>query len=230
MRKMNGWEIHLARQKREWYPGAVYHVMSRGNRRLALFKDDEDYLDFLFCIQKTRERYPFQIHSLCLMTNHFHLLIKTDGTELWKIMQRMLHPYARIFNGKYHFSGHLFEGRYVSCLIEDDRYFLEVSRYIHLNPVKARMVREPLDYQYSSYGIFVNHRNPIGQSQEVQQTPARQISEMMSDLVTTDMVLGAFRNNSREQYRMFVEGRISHAEQELLIQKDMKEDDLWLPW
>ncbi len=131
----------MARQKREWYPGAVYHVMSRGNRRLALFKDEEDYLDF------------------------------------WKIMQRMLHPYARIFNGKYHFSGHLFEGRYVSCLIEDDRYFLEVSRYIHLNPVKARMVREPLDYQYSSYGIFVNHRNPIGQSQEVQQTPARQISE-----------------------------------------------------
>lgn len=139
-------EIHLARQKREWYPGAVYHVMSRGNRRLALFKDEEDYLDFLFCIQKARERYPFQIHSLCLMTNHFHLLIKTDGTELWKIMQRMLHPYARIFNGKYHFSGHLFEGRYVSCLIEDDRYFLEVSRYIHLNLVKARMVREPLDY------------------------------------------------------------------------------------
>ena len=92
------------------------------------------------------------------------------------------------------------------------------------------MVREPLDYQYSSYGIFVNHRNPIGQLQEVQQTPARQISEMMSNLVTTDRVLGAFRNNSREQYRMFVEGRISHAEQELLIQKDMKEDDLWLPW
>ena len=223
-------EIHLSRKRREWYPGAVYHVMSRGNRRLALFKDEEDYLDFLICIQKARELYPFQIHSLCLMTNHFHILIETGGAELWKIMQRMLHPYARIFNGKYHFSGHLFEGRYSACLIEDERYFLEASRYIHLNPVKARMVREPLDYQYSSYGIFVNHRNQTIQLQEDHLTPATRVAGMISDLVTTDRVLGAFRQNCKEQYRMFVEGRISHSEQELLIQKDMKEDDLWLPW
>lgn len=204
--------------------------MSRGNRRLSLYKNDEDYLDFLSCVQKAQERYPFKIHALCLMTNHFHMLIETGETELWKIMQRILHPYARIFNDRYHFSGHLFEGRYTSRLIEDERYFLEVSRYIHLNPVKAQMVREPLNYQYSSYGLFVNHREPAGQPEGNPSSPLSQIPTMFSDLVTTDRVLGAFRHNSREQYRMFVEGRISHAEQELLIQKDMKEDDLWLPW
>ena len=84
----------------------------------------------------------------------------------------------------YDYTGHLFESRYTSCLIEDERYFLEVSRYIHLNPVKAMMVREPQAYSYSS----------------------------------------------RDQYRMFVEGKISHAEQEMLIQKDMGEDEMWLPW
>lgn len=216
----------MPRQKREWYPGAVYHVMSRGNRRLALYKDKDDYLDFLLCIQKTRERYSFQIHALCLMTNHFHILIETETTELWKIMQRMLNTYARIFNDRHHFSGHLFEGRYTSCLVEDERYFLEVSRYIHLNPVKAGMVREPLNYEYSSYGLFVNEQNEATKHDAI--TP--RVSDLFFDIVRTDRVLGAFRFNNREQYRMFVEGRISHAEQELLIQKDMKEDDLWLPW
>ena len=80
--------------------------------------------------------------------------IETADTELWKIMQRILHPYSMDFNHKYHFTGHLFESRYTACIIEDDRYFLEVSRYIHLNPVKALMVREPLAYEYSSYGLF----------------------------------------------------------------------------
>ena len=123
------------------------------------------------------------------------------------------------FNHKYNFTGHLFESRYTSCLVEDERYFLEVSRYIHLNPVKARMVREPLDYEYSSYGKFVSNGSAKKKS-----------TKLIEELVETDRVLGVFHNNSSEQYRMFVEGKISHAEQEMLIQKDMKEDDMWLPW
>ena len=70
-------------------------------------------------------------------------------------MQPVMNHYARMFNQKYGYDGHLFDSRYTSCLIEDDRYFLEVSRYIHLNPVKATMVREPLSYEYSSYGLYV---------------------------------------------------------------------------
>ena len=209
----------MSRPKREWYPGATYHVMSRGNRRTVLFKDASDYMKFLECIERARELYPFKLHSLCLMTNHFHMAIETQNIELWKIMQRILHPYSMDFNHKYNFTGHLFESRYTSCIVEDERYFLEVSRYIHLNPVKAQMVRDPLDYEYSSYGKFVSDREAKKKS-----------TKLIDDLVETDRVLGAFNNNSHEQYRMFVEGKISHAEQEMLIQKDMKEDDMWLPW
>ena len=128
---------------------------------------------------------------------------------------------AVYFNRSYSCSGHLFEGRYKSSLIEDEIYFLEVSRYIHLNPVKARMVREPLAYEFSSYNLFVSEHDWRKHGS---------IMALMSELVDTGRVLGAFGFNSREKYRMFVEGKISHAEQELLIMKDMNEDEMWLPW
>ena len=101
----------MSRKKREWYPGATYHVMSRGNRRTALFKDRSDYLRFLDCIARSKEMYDYKIHSVCLMTNHFHMVIETQTDELWKIMQRMLHPYSMDFNHKYSYTGHVFESR-----------------------------------------------------------------------------------------------------------------------
>lgn len=195
--------------------------MSRGNRRTAIFKDHSDYIHFLHIIKLISEKHPFTIHSICLMTNHFHLVMETADIELWRIMQKILSIYAEEFNLRYGYNGHLFEGRYISSIIEDDRYFLEVSRYIHLNPVKALMVREPIAYEYSSYGLFVS---------EEQDDKGTDVEKLLSEMVDTSRVLSCFRNNPREQYRMFVEGKISHAEQELLIQKDMKEDDLWLPW
>ena len=212
----------MARKKRIWYPGATYHVMSRGNRRTAIFKETYDYLDFIGCICSVKEEFGFKIHSLCLMTNHFHMALETHDKELWRIMHKLLLCYAQNYNSKYKLTGHLFENRYTAQLIEDERYFLEVSRYIHLNPVKAQMVRGPLDYEYSSYGLFVGDGNSNNKRTKS--------FELISELVDTTRVLSCFRNNPKEQYRMFVEGKISHAEQEMLIQKDMKEDDLWLPW
>ncbi len=222
----------MARKKRIWYPGATYHVMSRGNRRVAIYNDQADYMWFLYYIQKIKEIHPFKIHSICLMTNHFHALIETEGAELWKIMQKILSVYAEAYNHRHGFTGHLFEGRYVAQLVEDERYFLEASRYIHLNPVKAQMVRGPLDYEYSSYGLFVNDiqdSEPDNRKFDINHGETR-ISALIKDLVYTDRVLNAFHHNNREQYRMFVEGKISHREQEMLIQKDMREDEKWLPW
>ncbi len=214
----------MARKKRIWYPGATYHVMSRGNRRTAIFTEPYDYLQFYKFLLEMKERFGFHIHAICLMTNHFHMAIETCHIELWKIMQKLLSIYASYYNHKYHYSGHLFEGRYEAKIIEDERYFLEVSRYIHLNPVKAKMVREPVGYEYSSYKKYVCMDNkPKG-------IVSKELYDFMEDLLETSRVLGAFGHNSRDQYRMFVEGKISHAEQELLIQKDMKEDDMWLPW
>lgn len=211
----------MARKKRVWYPGATYHVMSRGNRRMAIFKEHADYLYFLEQVRMVKEVHPFKIHSLCLMSNHFHMSLETMDTELWKIMQKILSVYAEEYNYRHGYSGHLFEGRYAACLIEDERYFLEVSRYIHLNPVKAAMVREPLAYDYSSYKLFVNQAKSETQ---------RKIDKYIEELTDTSRVLSGFKHNPKDQYRMFVEGKISHAEQEMLIQKDMKEDDMWLPW
>ncbi len=216
----------MPRPRREWYPGAFYHVMSRGNRRLVLYNDEDDFISFLELILETREKYQFMVHSLCLMSNHFHMALETKDVELWKIMKRMLHPYSVNFNKKYNYTGHLFENRYTSCLIEDERYFLEVSRYIHLNPVKARIVRDPLDYTYSSYGLFVNRTKG---AEEIIDRKKAKIKEMISEIVETDRVLSAFQPDPREQFRMFVEGANSHTEEESQIQKDMKEDDKWIP-
>ena len=220
----------MARKKRVWFPGATYHVMSRGNRRNAIFADRSDYLWFLEYILRIKEKHPFKVHSLCLMTNHFHVALETMDVELWKIMQKILSVYAEEYNHKYHYTGHLFEGRYVAQLMEDERYFLEVSRYIHLNPVKAQMVREPIAYEYSSYGLFVSDGSSPENGEKQNNGPVLKAAELIKELVETDRVLNCFGNNPQEQYRMFVEGKISHAEQEMLIQKDMKEDDMWLPW
>ena len=202
----------MPRKKRVWYKGACFHVMGRGNHKGNIFREEEDYRMFMFLLEQVRRKYSFTLHAFCLMTNHFHLQITTGSDPIWLIMQPLMTQYARFFNRKYNLAGHLFDSRYTSCIIEDPGYFLEVSRYIHLNPVKAAMVREPLLYNYSSY------QNYIGKT-----------ARPFYTWVDTGKVLEAFLDGSRDRYRNFVEGRISHAEQELLIQKDMKEDELWLP-
>jgi REP element-mobilizing transposase RayT len=199
----------MGRKKREWYAGCRMHLMGRGIHRNAIYREEDDYKVFMQIIKRTQEDMPFLLHCYCLMTNHFHMLITTKETEIWHIMKRIMGNYAKYFNQKYGFKGHLFDSRYVSCITEDPRYFLEVSRYIHLNPVRAKMVREPLDYEYSSYASYVSGK---------------------IDHLNKEKVLGYFNGNQEEEYRMFVEGAMSHAEQEALIQKDIGEDELWLPW
>ena len=212
----------MPRKKREWYEGACYHVMGRGNRHCVIFKNEDDYITFIRLLASVKERYPFILHACCLMTNHFHMQITTYNEPIWKIMKPIMNHYARTFNQKNGLDGHLFDSRYTSSLIEDDIYFLEVSRYIHLNPVKAQMVREPLAYEYSSYGKYMGIDELSGKS-----TKCR---KKIAELVDTSRVFSCFNQNPLEQYRMFVEGKMSHTEKELLIQKDMKEDDMWLPW
>ena len=205
----------------------MYHVMSRGNRKLVLYNDEEDYLMFLKNIERVKEIHPFKLHAICLMTNHFHIAIETGQDELWKVMSKILHPYAMNFNKKYNYTGHLFEKRYVAQIIEDERYFLEVTRYIHLNPVKAHMVKEPFDYEYSSYGKYMESGESLTKGKD---KPQSVTGKLISDLIDTSRVFDYFSHNSSDRYRTFVEEKISHAEQELLIQKDMKEDEMWLPW
>ena len=211
----------MARKKRIWYPGATYHVMNRGNRRNSVFANHDDYLSFIKHIQSVKEKYPFKLHALCLMTNHFHMLIETENSEIGKIMQRLTSLYAEEYNHKHNCIGHLFQGRYTACLIEDENYFLEVSRYIHLNPVKANITQKPEDYWYSNYFQFVSNNK----SADITRV---HLNRLIGQLTETRRILRAFGNNA-EGYRNFVDDKISHLEQEELIQKDIKENSMWMP-
>ncbi len=201
----------MARKKRVWYPGAIYHLMGRGNRHQKIYGDEEDFQVFISLIKAVMVKYPFDIHSFCLMTNHYHFLLETKVDEVWKIMKYLVQNYTQYYNCKYRCDGHLFQGRYRSCLVEDDAYFLHTSRYIHLNPVKANMVAHPEDYKWSSYQTLIG----------------------MKDLsfVTRDRVLSYFNKPENHAYRLFVEESIEGVETyEKSIQESMKEDENWLPW
>ena len=121
----------MARKKREWYEGASYHIMARGNRRSAIFRDPEDYQVLLKMMETVKDKSPFDLHALCLMTNHFHLEMTTKKEPIWKIMKPLMQNYAMWFNGTTGYTGHVFDSRYTSYLIEDDRYFLQ-KRQCHL--------------------------------------------------------------------------------------------------
>ena len=149
----------MARPKRIWYPGATYHIIARGNRKQDIFKDIDDRLAFLQKIAWIKSKVNFFLHSYVLMTNHFHLLLETSDVNIAKIMQDLNGFYTRYFNKKYNLDGHLFQGRYRSVLVEKEVYLLEVSRYIHLNPVKAGMVKYPEDYRWSSFPAYIGKKS-----------------------------------------------------------------------
>ncbi|RFU69521.1 transposase [Peribacillus saganii] len=149
----------MPRQPRVWYPGAMYHIVARGNRRSAIFTDHLDYKMYLAILEDVRIMMPFVLHSYCLMTNHLHLQLETAHHHIQYIMKEMHSRYAVYLNQRLKTDGHVFQGRYGAKLIETDAYFLEVSRYIHRNPLEAKMVVNLGDYQWSSYASYVNPLN-----------------------------------------------------------------------
>ena len=145
----------MARKPRIWFPGAIYHVMCRGHRGQAIFVDDEDRRVYLDRLLRAVNDHGCSILSYCLMTNHVHLQVETSDVELWKMMKQVNMMYAIFFNKRYDYVGPLFQGRYRADLIKSLARKLDVSRYIHLNPVVARMVKSPLDYPWSSYPVYM---------------------------------------------------------------------------
>ncbi|MDJ0804425.1 MAG: transposase [Desulfobacterales bacterium] len=150
----------MARPLRITYPGAFYHITSRGNERKAIFKGRADRLRFLAYLESATERYRAVIHCYCLMVNHYHLLLETPLGNLPQIMRHINGAYTTYFNIKRDRSGHLFQGRYKAILVEKDAYARELSRYIHLNPVRAGIVAKPEAYEWTSYAAYVGARPP----------------------------------------------------------------------
>ena len=141
----------MARPPRIAPPGAVLHLTARGNRRQEIFLDDRDRGRFLSMLGVAVSRHGWRCHGYCLMPNHFHLLIETPTGDISAGMQRLDGGYAQSFNRRHRFDGHLFQSRFHSVLLESNWHLLEVSRYIVLNPVRASLCRDPVDWRWSSY-------------------------------------------------------------------------------
>ncbi|MCF6093283.1 transposase [Microaerobacter geothermalis] len=148
----------MGRKPRIWLPGVTYHVVSRGNWREELFRDEQDIFVFFELLDAVAEKVTFEMYAYCLMKNHFHLMLSTSEEPLSKLMALLNKRYADYYNNRYSLSGHLFEKRYYSGPIKDEYGFLQVSRYIHRNPVEANLVKSPSDYPWSSYRCYVKSR------------------------------------------------------------------------
>lgn len=178
----------MARPLRIEFAGALYHVTSRGDGQDDIYLDDNDREIYLEVLAEVKERFKWTIHAYCLMSNHYHLLIETPNSNLAKGMRHLNGVYTQRFNRQHKRVGHVFQGRYKAILVQKENYLLELSRYIVLNPVRARMVRSAKDWAWSSY----------------------RATSGLTDAylwLTTDWILASFSRRKREamqQYRVFV--------------------------
>lgn len=151
----------MARPLRIQYAGAVYHITARGNERKPIFQKEDDLKKFVSILKEAKEKGPIIIYGYVLMPNHYHLLIETPEGNLSKVMHDLQTRYTIYFNRRYKRVGHLFQGRYKALIVDKEAYLLELSRYIHLNPVRAKIVQRPEDYRWSSYKDYTGEKGEI---------------------------------------------------------------------
>ena len=145
----------MGRPIRIEYAGALYHITSRGNERKKIFLDDGDRMKFLEILKDYHDRYGILIHAYVLMDNHYHLILETPKGNLLKVMHGLNGGYTGYFNRKYGRVGHLFQGRYKGIIVEKEAYLIPLSRYVHLNPVRAGVVERPEQYRWSTYRGYI---------------------------------------------------------------------------
>jgi len=178
----------MARPLRIEYQNAVHHVTSRGNARNKIFLGDQDRENFLFVLDAVVKRHNWLCHAYCLMDNHYHLMIETPDANLSRGMRQLNGVYTQKYNWWHSKTGHLFQGRYKSILVDKENYLLELCRYVVLNPVRANMVEKPEEWKWSSYGATAGLKT-------------------VPNYLTVDWILGLFSNNKAEaqkRYRKFV--------------------------
>ena len=176
----------MSRPLRIEFDGALYHVTNRGNAQQDIFLGSSDRLLFLGILAKTVERTGWLVHAYCLMTNHYHLLVETPSANLSKGMRQLNGNYTQAFNKRHDRVGHLLQGRFKAILVERDLYLRELIRYVVLNPVRAKMVKRPEDWQWSSCGATAGT------------SPA-------PEWLKVEMTLSCFSKNSNEARRLYRE-------------------------
>jgi len=178
----------MARPIRIEYAGALYHVTARGDRQEDIYISDQDRTDFLSILEQVCNRFNWLVHAYCLMDNHYHLLVETPDSNLSRGMRQLNGVYTQTSNRTHGKVGHVFQGRYKAILVQKETYLLELARYIVLNPVRARMVRQAKSWSWSSYLDTAGYREP----------PV---------WLNTDWLLAAFakrKSIAMEKYREFV--------------------------
>jgi putative transposase len=145
----------MPRKHRFHFFGAIYHVILRGNNKQKIFFHDLHKKQFCDFIQESIKNFNYKIHAYCLMPNHIHLIVQVGEIPLTQIMHNVASRYSKWFNFKLKRVGHLFQGRYRAFLVQDEKYILELCRYIHLNPVRAELVKLPQEYIWSSHGAYL---------------------------------------------------------------------------
>lgn len=149
-------------RKRNWRPGAYYHVIMRGNNRANVYNDDQDKYHLMRCLADAHERFRFRILAYCVMSNHYHILITSDD-ELSKIMGLINRRYSDYYSKRYRHVGRIYQRRYYAKAVNTPASLLIVSRYIHRNPIETRipMVKELTDYQHSSFNFYASPDQPM---------------------------------------------------------------------
>ena len=178
----------MARPLRLEFPGAIYHITSRGNAHLPIFEDDHDRQRFFITLQEVVKRFNWLCHAYCLMENHYHLLVETIDGNLSQGMRHVNGVYTQDFNRRHNRVGHVFQGRYKSIVVDRDSYLLELCRYVVLNPVRTGLVSQPGTYPWSSYRATAG----LGKG---------------PSFLTIDWILGQFdgrRSEAQKRYRRFV--------------------------
>ena len=196
----------LPRKKSE---SGIYHIMLRGIDYQTIFYEDTDNIRFIHTLQRAKQLSETVIYGYCLMGNHVHLLVKEGKEEISAFMKRIGTGYARWYNWKYERSGHLFQNRYGSEPVENDRYLLTVIRYIHNNPVKANLVNKPEQWNWSSCKAYYNENRPP------------------DELIETSFILSMFsnkKNTAIDLFRKFMEEE--NSDQCLDYEKPKKKSDL----
>lgn len=194
----------MARPLRIEYPGAWYHVMNRGLRRFRIYTKKEDYQLFLNALSESCSLFNVSISSYCLMPNHYHILVCTPEGNLSRFMRHLNGVYTQRHNRKHKIDGPLFRGRYKSILVQDDEYLKQVVRYIHLNPIEAKVANSLSDYKWSSHIYYVK-----GKSKE--------------EHIDINSVLSQFslkRKEAIKAYKEFMESRIDEKTRRFYSRKN----------
>lgn len=195
----------MARSVRKKSKTGIYHIMLRGIDRRYIFLEDEDREKFLYYLFRAKEVGGFELYGYCLMDNHAHILMK-EGEELGKSVKRITVGYVQWHNDKYGRIGHLFQNRYKSETVEDEKYLIGVARYIHQNPVKAEIVTKAEDYKWSSYKDYITCYN--GKTTKID-------TELMMSYFTTQDSFKDYMNKPNEDKFLEYEVKRRYTDKDL---------------